>query len=344
MIEFVKRNNQHSIEQRRSMVNKGILLPLRNLAQTAKLYDPSDDLLAAMNTAITLQKPLLLLGEPGTGKTQAAYYLANYFGCETLHKLSVRSSARFEDLFYHFDAVRYYRDAQLAHLEGQKQKEGQKQNKHRAEYIEPGPLWEAIKRPAPQVLLIDEIDKAPRDFPNDLLNALDQFEFRVPELYGCEKLPDNDKLKGAKKNVGTEEYTVKRLLDDDGCEQRAPIVIITSNNVEQLPEPFLRRCVFHYIKLTPEHLKRIALRHKNSLEIQEQLLDTLITRFYEIRDLEPQKLPSTAEFLEWAYMIVRDKEAQEELVDKTKLPYKYLLLKNQEDIEEHFPSEQKNGQ
>ena len=327
--EFISKDCKRSPEERSKRLKTGGQLKLRSLDETAHLYDPSEDLLIAMNTAVALEKPLLILGEPGTGKTQAAYYLKHYFGCEKLHKLSVRSTSRFEDLFYNFDTVRYYRDAQLAKPDDTP--------KPRAEYIDPGPLWRAMQKPSPQVLLIDEIDKAPRDFPNDLLNAIDQFEFKVPELFGCTEAELPEKLLGATQEAKSQEWQVQKPKSDIGACQRAPIVVITSNNVEQLPEPFLRRCVFHYIELTPQHLKRIAKRHLEALKIQESLLDTLINRFYAVRDKAPQKLPSTAEFLEWAYIIGKDPKAIKMLIDDTKIPYKYLLLKIQEDIETIFP-------
>jgi len=185
-----------------------------SLTDEARHYVPGQTLETAINTAIAVGEPLLITGEPGTGKTQAAYYTAFKLGVGPLCHFQVKSDTVARDLLYHFDNVRYFHDAQFA-----KDSKFQK-----ADYVEKRPLWTAFESTLPQVLLIDEIDKAPRDFPNDLLHELDQMEFRVPETGQIIK----------------------------ASPETRPIVFITSNSERRLPEPFLRRCVYHHVKFDEE--------------------------------------------------------------------------------------------
>lgn len=182
-----------------------------SLTVNAARFVPGEQLETAINTAIAVGEPLLITGEPGTGKTQAAYYVAYKLGLEPVLHFQVKSDGNAQDLLYHFDTVRYFHDAHFS-------KSAAPLNK--ADYVEPRALWQAMASPHPRVLLIDEIDKAPRDFPNDLLHELDQMEFTVAETGKTIRAPRTQR----------------------------PIVVITSNSERRLPEPFLRRCVYHHIR------------------------------------------------------------------------------------------------
>jgi MoxR-like ATPase len=199
----------------------------------AALYEPGPQLWAAINTAIVTGQPLLLTGEPGTGKTQAAWYIARTLGLGQVLEFPVKSTTTARDLAYVFESVRFMADS-MRNQNEPPQESAKPAELDRRNYIIKQPLWKAFESPTIRVLLIDEIDKAPRDFPNDLLNELDQWEIQIEELPG-EKItvPDN----------------------------RRPIVVITSNGERQLPDAFLRRCVYCDIQLT-ETMVDNALRRR----------------------------------------------------------------------------------
>lgn len=255
----------------------------------------------AINTAIAVGAPLLITGEPGTGKTQAAYYAAYKLNIEPVLHFQVKSDSTAKDLLYHFDTVRYFHDAHLL-------KEGQELDKNN--YIEQRDLWKALETPQTSILLIDEIDKAPRDFPNDLLHELDKMEFKIAEI--------------------------DRTITGDAS--RRPLVFITSNSERRLPEPFLRRCVYHHIEFDRKLLEKAVARRK-TVEYQalsDDFIKLAIERFLDLRDCNLRKTPSTAEFLMWLRVLgLNVKQYSPQLDnDLSKLPFLGALLKDHQDLED----------
>lgn len=252
-------------KRREALAQRVIPASLGSHKEAAQHFQPDADLVDAVNVALAVGAPLLLTGEPGTGKTQVAFYLAWYFGLEDqLYSLYVRSTTTAEDLLYRFDAVAYL------HAASDPARHGQTVNK--AEFVEPGPLWKAYETPGPSIVLLDEIDKAPRDFPNDLLNVLDQHTFHVPEAG----------------------RTVSR------GEGAPPIMVITSNSERRLPEPFLRRCIFHHIEFTEDLLRRaVEARVGDFPNLDADIREAALQRFLELRGRDLRKKPATAELLVW---------------------------------------------
>ncbi len=284
-----------------------------SLADNAKHFIPGEQLATAINTAIAVGEPLLITGEPGTGKTQAAYYAAYKLGLEPVIHFQVKSDSSARDLLYHFDTVRYFHDA---HLVTEKGKDAAK-ILGKADYVERRALWEAFQsaeeRREPRVLLIDEIDKAPRDFPNDLLHELDQKMFTVIE-------------------TGKEVSVTKPQL--------APIVFITSNSERRLPEPFLRRCVYHHIRFDDTIVQRAVAARKEQGQF-DPLADTFIEmalqRFLALRERGLRKKPATGELLVWLRVLALAVGTYPEKLDQkdlSRLPYLGALLKDHQDLEE----------
>lgn len=273
-------------------------------ANDASRFIANDDLLEVINTSIAVGEPLLLTGEAGTGKTQAAYYVAHKLGLGEVLHYQVKSDSSAQDLLYHFDSIRYFHDAHFA---------DKKLNK--ADYVEERPLWQALKAKQPRVLLIDEIDKAPRDFPNDLLFELDQMAFKVKE---------------------TGEY-----LQADT--HNRPLVFITSNSERRLPEPFLRRCVFHHISFDRPLLELVVASYADEFDtLSDDFVKLAIDRFFSLRRERLRKLPATGELLVWLRVMALAAGTSESkmrfLLDALKNnqavpPYLGTLLKDRQDIE-----------
>ncbi len=228
-------------------------------------YVATEDLSLAVNAAITLGRPLLIKGEPGTGKTQLAEEVARSLEAP-LYRWHIKSTTKAQQGLYEYDAVSRLRDSQL----------GDEKVQDISNYIIKGKLWEAFEEDALSVLLIDEIDKADIEFPNDLLLELDKMEFHVYE---------------------TRETIVAK---------KRPLVIITSNNEKELPDAFLRRCFFHYIKFPDkETMQQIVAVHYPS--IKKDLLDAALNAFFSIREVQGiTKKPSTSELLDWLKLLLAE--------------------------------------
>ena len=256
-------------------------------------YIATEDLTVAVNAAVVLQRPLLVKGEPGTGKTELARQVAQALGMP-LMEWHVKSTTKAQQGLYEYDAVSRLRDSQLGDARVHEVKN----------YIRKGKLWQAFEAEERVVLLIDEIDKADIEFPNDLLQELDRMEFFVYE---------------------TGEVIKAR---------QRPIVIITSNNEKELPDAFLRRCFFHFIRFPEiDTLRQIVEVHFPG--IKEALLTTALTQFYELRDMPGlKKKPSTSEVLDWLKLLLAEDLAPEDLArDKVSLPKLHgALLKNEQDV------------
>ncbi|MFO7856190.1 MAG: MoxR family ATPase [Paracoccaceae bacterium] len=257
-------------------------------------YVATDDLKVAVNAAIALERPLLVKGEPGTGKTELARQIAGALGLPML-EWSVKSTTRAQQGLYEYDAVSRLRDSQL----------GDPRVEDVRNYIRPGKLWEAFEADGKVVLLIDEIDKADIEFPNDLLQELDRMEFFVYETG----------------------ETVRA--------RHRPVVIITSNNEKELPDAFLRRCFFHYIRFPDAETMQDIVR-VHFPDIKPTLLRAALTRFYELRDTPGlKKKPSTSEVLDWLKLLMADElEAGDLRAGATEaLPRLHgALLKNEQDV------------
>ena len=262
--------------------------------QGTDVYVATHDLTIAVNAAVTLERPLLVKGEPGTGKTELAQQVTRSLGVRLI-EWNIKSTTRAQQGLYEYDAVSRLRDSQL----------GEDKVHDVSNYIKKGKLWEAFSSKEKVVLLIDEVDKADIEFPNDLLQEIDKMEFYVYETG----------------------ETVKAL--------NRPIVIITSNNEKELPDAFLRRCFFHYIRFPDmDTMKKIVTVHYP--DIKENLLSTALTQFFEIRDQQGlKKKPSTSEVLDWLKLLLSEEltVADLKMDGAQSLPKLHgALLKNEQDV------------
>jgi MoxR-like ATPase len=258
-------------------------------------YIATDDLMMAVNAALTLERPLLVKGEPGTGKTMLAIEIARALG-RPLFEWHIKSTTKAQHGLYEYDAVSRLRDSQL----------GDAKVHDIRNYIMQGMLWSAFVSNAPAVLLIDEVDKADIEFPNDLLRELDRMEFYV--------------------------YETRELVKA----RHRPLVLITSNNEKELPDAFLRRCFFHYIRFPDrETMERIV--HVHHPDIKKQLLREALEAFFQIREVPGlKKKPSTSELLDWLKLLMAEDISPETLhsQDSHKIipPLHGALLKNEQDV------------
>ena len=257
-------------------------------------YVATEDLTIAVNAAVTLERPLLIKGEPGTGKTELAKQVARGLGLHMI-EWNIKSTTKAQQGLYEYDAVSRLRDSQL----------GEEKVHDVKNYIRKGKLWQAFEAEKKVVLLIDEVDKADIEFPNDLLQELDKMEFFVYE---------------------TGETIVAK---------QRPIVIITSNNEKELPDAFLRRCFFHYIRFPDEEtLRQIVKVHHPG--IKDALLTIALTQFFELRE-QPgiKKKPSTSEVLDWLKLLLAEDLTSEDIRREgaNALPKLHgALLKNEQDV------------
>ena len=261
-----------------------------------KSYISTEDLSMAVNAAINLERPLLIKGEPGTGKTMLALEVAESLGLP-LYEWNIKSTTKAQQGLYEYDAVTRLRDSQL----------GDERVKDISNYIEKGKLWEAFVSEERAVLLIDEIDKADIEFPNDLLQEIDRMEFYVYET----------------------KETVKAI--------HRPIVIITSNNEKELPDAFLRRCFFHYISFPDrETMQEIVKVHHP--KIKQKLVKEALDIFFDVRKVPGlKKKPSTSELVDWLKLLMSDDLPDEILKNRdatTAIPPLYgALIKNEQDVQ-----------
>lgn len=260
--------------------------------KSTETYIATEELRVAVNAAIALEKPLLIKGEPGTGKTLLASEIAQSLGMK-MYSWNVKSTTTAQQGLYEYDAVARLRDSQL----------GDEKVHDIENYIVRGPLWEAFDSDEQVVLLIDEIDKADIEFPNDLLLEIDKMEFYCYEL----------------------QKTVQA--------KHRPIIIITSNNEKELPDAFLRRCFFHYIRFPEkETMQKIVEVHYPN--IKEELMRDAMNAFYELREVQGiKKKPSTSELIDWIRLLKLDGQAVSAATPKHELPYLGALIKNEQDIE-----------
>ena len=288
--------------------------PFHNAWQEKEAYIASKSLTDAVNTAIYLRRPLLLEGDPGCGKTRLAYAVAYELGYP-LHACYIRSTSRAQDLLYDYDALGRLYDIQEAKATNTTKVTSRNQ------YVTLGELGKAIEQSQndiPSVVLIDEIDKADIDFPNDLLLELDRLQFQVKEVPEIKF----DALK-SKNRKERQEFL--------------PLIIITSNREKELPKPFLRRCLFYYVEFPSDKILREILKSHFQPKLTP-IFETALQKFWELRKLRSwRKIPGTSEFLDWVTILEREHQANKltvkelEATDSFDLPHLETLVKTQSD-------------
>ncbi|GAA5087581.1 MoxR family ATPase [Paenalcaligenes hermetiae] len=264
-----------------------------NRFEGTRRYVATDDLKMAVNAALTLQRPLLIKGEPGTGKTLLAEEVAAALD-RPLLQWHIKSTTKAQQGLYEYDAVSRLRDSQL----------GDERVHQISNYIVKGALWEAFESPEPTVVLIDEIDKADIEFPNDLLREIDKMEFHVYET----------------------QQTIRA--------QHRPLIIITSNNEKELPDAFLRRCFFHYIRF-PDADTLSAIVKVHFPQLADDLLQAALDTFYALRNAPGlKKKPSTSELLDWLQLLLSHDATPESIrqADQATTPLIGALIKNEQDL------------
>ena len=256
----------------------------------ASRYIADDDLISAVNAAVVLERPLLVKGEPGTGKTRLAEAIAESLQMPLL-TWHIKSTSKAIDGLYHYDVVQRLNDARF----------GDGDVRDISHYIRLGPLGEAFDADAQQVILLDEIDKADPEFPNDLLRELDEMRFYIPEL------------------------------NDTVTARHRPVTVITSNAEKELPAAFLRRCVFHFLAF-PDRKRMRAIVDVHLPDLEQNLVDTALDRFYALRRVDGlRKRPSTSEFLDWLVVLTRAGLAPDRVARA--LPFPGILLKQEADLD-----------
>ncbi len=268
-----------------------------------KLYTPSHELKDAVNVALMLGQPLLVTGEPGTGKTQLAYHVAHFFGLGKPLIFNAQTTTKAMDLFYTYDALGHFQH-------NQNQKSTLNKSQIEEKFIHYNALGEAIRQNTRMVVLIDEIDKAPRDFPNDILFAIEQLSFQIKEIQRHFKAKNENR----------------------------PIIIITSNSEKNLPDAFMRRVVYHHIQFpNSEELLYILSKRLDGIALTD--MKRIVDHFYKIRNLHLKKPPSTAELIYWALLLQKinfpivslDNPTNYETRDQLLMTYA-VLAKNKEDL------------
>ena len=310
--DWVQHDQDLQVDALKALSANAAVADERELSKAAERFQASDDLLLAINAAIAARVPLLLTGEPGTGKTQVAWFLKRYFKI-ALFEYQVRSGSQATDLRYDFDAVAYLRDAYLAQNKDTEQ-DAKAEGKDKADprsqpkYLKPGALWNAYQHDGECLVLIDEIDKAPRDFPNDLLQELDQHRFAHP-------------------------FHPDEFIQRKGA---PPLILLTSNGERRLPDAFLRRCIVHHITLTKELLTSIMQAWKQQFpSLDEACQQQALERFQEIRkNNRLSKKPGAAELLLWLSVLSAQNikaEALAKEVPLDELPALVCLIKDHAD-------------